>query len=290
MKKSIRKTIAAASLLAAMLAVPPTVWSAQAASGSGASAGQQQTVKLTYAAAAINLPMGVQVPAGQKLKLSAPVHVLYATGNPAVAKVNAAGVLMPVAPGRTTLTISVSPASAGYAGTLKLPVTVVKPAVPVELAFEPKLEVRTVKAAGRSFAVRAVTIPKGMPVTAGYANRRIGTTQSLAGVAPAYQADIAINGAFFDSYSGIPDPYGMLISGGQPAHIGNTGTTIGFKWDGSAVMDTLRLSIDGTVSAADGRTRSWYAYFMNRLPRANRPRPSLRRSEARRSASRPSML
>ncbi|NBD26570.1 phosphodiester glycosidase family protein [Paenibacillus sp. T1] len=210
--------------------------------------------------------MGVQLPAGRKLKLSAPVQVLYATGNPAVAKVNAAGVLTPVAPGRTTLTISVSPASAGYAGALKLPVTVAKPAMPVKLAFEPKLEARTVKIAGRSFAVRTVTIPKGMPVTAGYANRRIGTTQSLAGIASAYQADIAINGAFFDSYSGIPDPYGMLISGGQPAHIGNTGTTIGFKWDGGAVMDTLRLSINGTVSAADGRTRSWYAYFMNRLP------------------------
>lgn len=268
MKKQLkRRTLAAAGLLAVVLAAGPVALAAGVAQSPNSQAVAAQVVELTYPTAAIDLSLGTQLPAGSRMKASATVHLLYATGNPAIAKVNEAGVLIPVAPGKTTLTVSVSPASAGYAGTIKIPVNVVKPATPVKLAFEPKFEVRSINAAGRSFSVRTVSIPKGMPVTTGYANRKIGTTQSLAAMATAYNADIAINGAFFDSYSGVPDPYGMLIANGLPQHIGNTGTSIGFKWDGSAVMDTLRLGIRGTVSAADGgRSMSWYAYFMNRLP------------------------
>ncbi|WP_225442533.1 phosphodiester glycosidase family protein [Paenibacillus lycopersici] len=294
MKKLNFKSAAAVTLVTALLTVTPALWTAQAASGvtgptpptapespsvppakapaspkapAGSVADSQtQTVKLSYPSASVKPEIGKQFPVAAKLQSSAKVQLLYATGNPAVAKVNEAGVLMPVAPGETMLTISVSTASAGYTGTLKLPVVVTKPASPLKLAFEPKLETRTVKAAGSSFTVKTVTIPKGMPVTTGYANRKIGTTQSLAGMAAAYHADIAINGAFFDSYSGVPDPYGTLISGSLPQHIGNTGTSIGFKWDGSAVMDTLRIGIRGTVIAPSGGTSSWYAYFMNRLP------------------------
>ncbi|WP_219838528.1 phosphodiester glycosidase family protein [Paenibacillus sp. R14(2021)] len=193
------------------------------------------------------------------------MQLIYTTGNPVIAKVNEAGVLIPVSTGQTTLTITVSQASPGYVGSFKLPVSVTG-TKRAQLVFTPKLEVRTVKAGGGSFTVRTVAIPKGMPVTTGYANRKVGTTQPLSALDAAYHADMAINGAFFDSYSGVPDPYDNLISSGLPQHIGNTGTSIGFKWDGSAVMDSLRLRISGTALTSDGRSNSWYAYVMNRLP------------------------
>ncbi|AZN43923.1 phosphodiester glycosidase family protein [Paenibacillus albus] len=153
----------------------------------------------------------------------------------------------------------------GITTTLKLPVTVTK-AAPAQLAFKPKLEVRKVRTASSTFTVNTVLIPKGMPVAAGIANRRVGTTQPLAQIAASYKAEIAINGTFFDAYTDIPDPYGNIISSGLAEHIGNRGTTIGFRWDGSAVMDSLRINVRGTVSRKQGGTGSWYVYFMNRKP------------------------
>ncbi|SDW41348.1 phosphodiester glycosidase family protein [Paenibacillus sp. CF384] len=223
------------------------------------------TVQITYGkSASITLPIGTQLPVGDKLQLSQSVELEYTTGNPSIAKVNARGVLIPVSPGTTTLTIRVSSAEP-YTGQLKLPVTVSK-AQPVTLAFKPKLEVRRIKLGSSSFTVQTVTIPKGMTAAVGFANSRVGSTQPLAGIASNYRAAIAINGTFFDAYTDVPDPYGHLISGGMAEHIGNRGTTIGFKWDGSAVMDSLRMSIRGTIVRKDGRTASWYAYFMNRKP------------------------
>jgi exopolysaccharide biosynthesis protein len=50
-----------------------------------------------------------------------------------------------------------------------------------------------------------------------------------------------VNGTFFSAYSDPPVPYGNIISNGDVAHISNLGTTIGFRTDGTAVMDTLRV-------------------------------------------------
>ncbi|MBW7460068.1 phosphodiester glycosidase family protein, partial [Paenibacillus sepulcri] len=222
----------------------------------------QGRVTLAYPKAAVELAAGTRLFLGTRLTVSKEVALTYQTGNPAVAKVNTAGVITAVGAGRTTLTINV--VSTGYSGQLKLPVHV-STAQPLKLAFQPKLESRKVSAGGKSFSISTVTIPKGMPVTAGIASRSVGSVQPLASIAKTYNADIAINGTFFDAYSGVPDPYGNLIRDGLPEHIGNLGTTIGFKWDGSAVMDSLRIKIFGEVEG-NGRTSGWYAYFINRKP------------------------
>ncbi|BBH24967.1 hypothetical protein Back11_63120 [Paenibacillus baekrokdamisoli] len=223
---------------------------------------QQEPVTLTYPSAIIEMNIGSQLRIGNKLTISQPVALAYRTGNPAIVKVNTNGVLMPVSVGATTVTIQVS--SDSYSGTLKLPVRVAA-AAPLKLSFAPKHEVRKVTAGGKSYTVQTIILPKGMPVTMGYGNRKVGTTQSLAGIAQSYNADFAINGAFFDAYSGIPDPYGNLISNGIVEHIGNRGTTIGFKWDGSVVMDSLRIGVAGNVEGSK-RSSSWYAYFINHQP------------------------
>lgn len=125
---------------------------------------------------------------------------------------------------------------------------------------------KKVRVSGKSFSVKTVTLPKGIPVNAGLANQRVGAVKSLSSIAGAYNASAAINGTYFEAYGGVPDPYGMIISDGVIEHIGNTGTSIGFKWDGSAVMDTLRVRVRGTVKAPEERAQSWYVYFVNRTP------------------------
>ncbi|SLK13896.1 Predicted protein [Paenibacillus sp. RU5A] len=130
-------------------------------------------------------------------------------------------------------------------------------------------KVQKVKAAGRSFTVQTVSIPKGTPVTVGLAKKQVGQTATLPSIVKAYGAQAAINGAFFEAYNGAPDPYGMLIANGKVIHIGRYGTTIGFKEDGSAIMDSLQVSLTGKVTDKEGKSRSWYATFINRTPSAN---------------------
>ncbi|MBW7474478.1 phosphodiester glycosidase family protein [Paenibacillus oenotherae] len=236
--------------------------SPRGATGYAESAAQKEKVTLTYPKSSIELTLGSRLSIDHKLVKSAPVDVQYAVGNPGIVKVNRQGVLLPVAAGTTTVTITVS--STNYTGQLKLPVTI-SAAKPATGQAKPAYEVRKVKAGGRTFAVNTVTIPKGTPVTIGVGDRTVGATQTLAGIAKAYNADVAINGTFFEAYGGAPDPYGNLIIDGAAEHMGNLGTTIGFKWDGSAVMDSLRLKVYGEVEGSRG-TRSWYAYFINRKP------------------------
>lgn len=130
-------------------------------------------------------------------------------------------------------------------------------------------KVQKVKAAGRSFTVQTVSIPKGTPVTVGLAKKQVGQTATLPSIVKAYGAQAAINGAFFEAYNGAPDPYGMLLANGKVIHIGRYGTTIGFKEDGSAIMDSLQVSLTGKVTDTEGKSRSWYATFINRTPSAN---------------------
>lgn len=130
-------------------------------------------------------------------------------------------------------------------------------------------KVQKVKAAGRSFNVQTVSIPKGTPVTVGLAKKQVGQTATLPSIVKAYGAQAAINGAFFEAYNGAPDPYGMLIANGKVIHIGRYGTSVGFKADGSAIMDSLQVSLTGTVTDTKGTSRSWYATFVNRTPSAD---------------------
>lgn len=129
-----------------------------------------------------------------------------------------------------------------------------------------KVSTQKVNAAGRTFNVQTVRIPKGTATAVGLADRQVGHTASLAAIARSYGAGAAINGAFFEAYGGPPDPYGTLISGGRLQHLGRYGTTIGFTKDGTAKMDSLRISVTGTVTPAKGRGSSWYATWFNRTP------------------------
>jgi hypothetical protein len=95
----------------------------------------------------------------------------------------------------------------------------------------------------------------------GLAQGRVGATQSLAGIAQRDDAVAAINGCFFDAYtkSSIKAPYHNLFTGGEPVHLGNTGTTLGFDAEGHYRMERVGFKLQGNTAGG-----TWYAYFMNR--------------------------
>jgi exopolysaccharide biosynthesis protein/outer membrane protein assembly factor BamB len=223
-------------------------------------AGPVRTVAITYAAASIKLPLNTRLLLTDKLKLSDPIAVSYRSDNPAVVRINERSVVTPVAAGAANLYVEVT--TSGYKGHLKLPIQVTASALNLKVKHESK----KVVAAGKSFSVQTVTIPKGMPVTAGLASRKIGVVQPLLSIAKDYQAEAAINGTYFEAYGGIPEPYGTVIVDGNVEHIGNTGTAIGFTWDGNVVMDTLRVKILGGTNGSFKSPNNWYAYFINRTP------------------------
>ncbi|MDQ8739468.1 phosphodiester glycosidase family protein [Paenibacillus sp. LHD-38] len=217
---------------------------------------------ITYAAASLKLPLDARLLLTDKLKLSDPVAVSYRSDNTAVVRINGNSVVTPVAAGKANMYVEVI--ASGYKGQLVLPVQVTASASNLKVKHESK----QITAAGQSYKVQTVTIPKGMPLTAGLASRKVGVVQSLLSIAKAYQADAAINGTYFEAYGGIPEPYGTVIADGSVEHIGNTGTAIGFTWDGTIVMDTLRVKILGGTNGSFTSPNNWYAYFMNRTPAA----------------------
>lgn len=225
-------------------------------------AGPIRPVAITYAAASLKLPLDTRLLLTDKLKLSDPVVVSYRSDNTAVVRINGNSVVTPVAAGKANLYISVT--ASGYKGELKLPIQITAAASKLKV----KHEARQVTAAGKSFSVQTVIVPKGMPLTAGLASRKVGVVQSLQAIANAYQADAAINGTYFEAYGGIPEPYGTVIVDGRVEHIGNSGTAIGFTWDGTVVMDTLRVKILGGTNDSFTSPNNWYAYFINRTPAA----------------------
>ncbi|MFF2483711.1 phosphodiester glycosidase family protein [Paenibacillus sp. NPDC058071] len=217
-------------------------------------------VFMSYRTADIAITMDKRLRLAEGLTLSEPTPVRYESGNQAIARVTSEGLVIPVAPGKTN--IWVHAAEAGNTGSLKIPVTVKA----TTASYKPVYAVKKVSVNGKSYSVQTVTIPKGMPVTVGLAGRRVGAVKQLQEVAESYRADAAINATYFEAYGGVPDPYGTIISDGVVEHIGNTGTSIGFKWDGSVVMDTLRVNIRGGINGSDKHPNNWYAYFINRTP------------------------
>ncbi|MCQ4086868.1 phosphodiester glycosidase family protein [Saccharibacillus sp. JS10] len=143
----------------------------------------------------------------------------------------------------------------------------------VEAAGSITTAVRKVSVSGRTYSVQTVNIPKGTKAALGLAQGQVGQTQSFASIVKNTNATAAINGAFFNSYGGPADPYGTLISKGQIIHTGYYGSSIGFKKDGTVLMDSLRANVGGTVSSkpdknGKSRTLGWYATFVNRTPDA----------------------
>ena len=119
--------------------------------------------------------------------------------------------------------------------------------------------------------VTAVRIPYNSPYKPAVilANNQIGTTQSLYDMAKYYNADIAINGTFFNAYGGDPVPWNTIIKDGKVVHIVNVGSVFGFTANGQVKMDKLRISIVGGTNGSYSWPNNWYAYGFNHIPSTN---------------------
>jgi Exopolysaccharide biosynthesis protein related to N-acetylglucosamine-1-phosphodiester alpha-N-acetylglucosaminidase len=195
----------------------------------------ESMLKVAYASEKQKVKANGRVFLRDKIKTSQPAVLSYAIGNTAIARVEPNGLVTGLKAGTTKVTITAE--SQSETARITIPIEVTAAAA----VAAPKYASVKVMVSGKTYTVQTVTVPKGTPVTAGLANKKVGHVQSLRGIAAAYRADVAVNGTFFSAYSDPPIPYGNIISNGEAANISNSGTTIGFRTDGTAVMDTLRI-------------------------------------------------
>ncbi len=119
----------------------------------------------------------------------------------------------------------------------------------------------------RSISAKVVRIPlSSYRVRIGLANGRVGSTQSLAGIAKSYNAIAAINGCFFSAYTDDPikPPYHNIIADGRIVHLGSTGTTLGFDASNNYRMERPKITVVGTQSGPNvPEYPNWYAFLIN---------------------------
>jgi exopolysaccharide biosynthesis protein len=130
-----------------------------------------------------------------------------------------------------------------------------------------------VTANGKSFAVTGVKVDLKDPrvaVKVGLAQGCVGRTEALAGMAKRNGAVAAINGSFFDAYTSaeLKNPDMSLISKGQLIFKSNIGSVLGFGAENTPVIFTPRYRLSGTLTHENGRTESWFVYWINRKPTA----------------------
>ncbi len=123
---------------------------------------------------------------------------------------------------------------------------------------------KKVQVGNRSFTVHAVEVPREYRAQIGLARGVVGQVASLREMAGS--AAVAVNGTYFNAYGGPPDPDGTLIRGGQVIHIDSVAATIGFKADGTAMMDRIKIKIQGATEGSYQWPHDWYAYNFNRIP------------------------
>jgi hypothetical protein len=97
---------------------------------------------------------------------------------------------------------------------------------------------------------------------------RVGLTEPLEAMAKRHKAAAAINGCFFDAYSGkaIRNPYHTLIVGGRMVHRGDKGALLGIWPNGYAHIAAMTTRLCGSLDGSEKWPNNWYAYWLNRLP------------------------
>lgn len=94
----------------------------------------------------------------------------------------------------------------------------------------------------------------------------VGGVESLSSMAKRSGAIAAINGSYFDAYSGRPEPYNNLIQNGKVIHTGEQGTTIGFTATGRAQIAPVKFHVDGAINGSYKWPNNWYIYGFNHAP------------------------
>lgn len=103
----------------------------------------------------------------------------------------------------------------------------------------------------------------------GLAKDQVGQVESLASIAKRHGALVAINGTFFDAYTNIKEPYGMIIADGKIVHVGKERTVFSFDSQNNVSFGVMNPEIKGSTNGSDVWPNNWYAYWLNRTPQNN---------------------
>jgi len=130
----------------------------------------------------------------------------------------------------------------------------------------------SVKFSGGTRSVNAVYVDlndKSIRMESKVAKNTIGATDDLKNIAlEASDIDTevlaAINGTFFNSYTDMK-PWGTIEAEGDFYRLGSSGSVIGFTTDNKPIIETLRVSIKGSINECWEYPSSWYAWNFNVL-------------------------
>lgn len=112
-------------------------------------------------------------------------------------------------------------------------------------------------------AVNYVTIDMSGDVEAKMmiANGVTNSAQSVAGMASGNGAFAAVNGTYFDAYSGYPVPYGIIVRDGKMLCSGSgTGSVAGITADGRLLVERITLTIKVLVNG-EQKVTAWRINF-----------------------------
>ncbi|HAQ41186.1 MAG TPA: hypothetical protein DCM73_10385 [Clostridiales bacterium] len=80
------------------------------------------------------------------------------------------------------------------------------------------------------------------------AGGNLSSVQSVRDMAVNNEAFAAVNGTYFEAYSGVPVPWGTIIQEGKVIHMGNYGAVAGFTADGRLIVDRLKIEFKGYIN------------------------------------------
>lgn len=103
----------------------------------------------------------------------------------------------------------------------------------------------------------------------GLAQDLVGQVEDLDEIVKRNEATVGINGTFFDAYSEIKEPYGMIIADGKIVHIGQKRTVFSFDSKNNTAFRIMNPEIKGSTNGSNEWPNNWYAYWINRTPQYN---------------------
>ncbi len=132
--------------------------------------------------------------------------------------------------------------------------------------------VKSFKVGSKTFKANMLTVDLNDPaidLKVGIAKDRVGQVESLASIAKRHGAIVAINGTFFDAYTDVKEPYGMIIVDGEIVHVGKERTVFSFDTKNNVSFGIMNPEIKGATNGSEKWPNNWYSYWLNRTPQIN---------------------
>ncbi|WP_102348519.1 phosphodiester glycosidase family protein [Bacillus sp. Marseille-P3661] len=125
---------------------------------------------------------------------------------------------------------------------------------------------------GNKISSNIITVDLTSPaidLSVALAKNKVGAVDSLENIAKQHDAVVAINGSFFDAYTDLKEPYGVIIIDGKIVHVGKERTVISFDEKNNVTFNIANPEIVGSTNGSAKWPNNWYSYWINRTPQFN---------------------